>query len=296
MVVLEARDRVGGPLLNEDIGDGKVVEVGGQWIGPTQDRLAALARELGVETFPTHDEGENVIEYGGQAAPLPGRDPAHQPARAARRRSARSGGSTGSPAACRPRRPGRHPNARRLDGADRRDLAAPQPRAPRRARSCCELGIEAVWAAEPEDMSLLHVLFYIRSAGWLELLIDTEGGAQQDRFVGGSQLRPDPDGRGARRERVVLGAPVRRISRGDRRGDVEADGVTCARGARSSRSRPRWPGRIAYDPPLPGYRDQLTQRMPLGTVAKCMAIYDEPFWRADGPVRAGAPATPARSS
>jgi monoamine oxidase len=40
--------------------------------------------------------------------------------------------------------------------------------------------------------------------------------------------------------------------------------------------------RIAYDPPLPGQRDQLVQRMPQGSVIKCMAIYDEPFWRADG--------------
>ena len=54
VVVLEARDRVGGRMLNEDLGDGKVVEVGGQWIGPTQDRMAALAREMGVDTFPTY--------------------------------------------------------------------------------------------------------------------------------------------------------------------------------------------------------------------------------------------------
>ena len=54
-------------------------------------------------------------------------------------------------------------------------------------RMLLQLGVEAVWAAQPEDMSLLHVLFYIHSAGSLELLFDTEGGAQQDRFVGGSQ-------------------------------------------------------------------------------------------------------------
>ena len=54
-------------------------------------------------------------------------------------------------------------------------------------RDLLQLGIEAVWAAQPEDISLLHLLFYIRSAGSLELLFDTEGGAQQDRFVGGSQ-------------------------------------------------------------------------------------------------------------
>src|SRR5215217_8745957 len=65
VVVVEARERVGGRVLNHDIGGGKIVEVGGQWIGPTQDRLAALAAELGVETFPTHGQGHNLIEYGG---------------------------------------------------------------------------------------------------------------------------------------------------------------------------------------------------------------------------------------
>jgi monoamine oxidase len=64
--VLEARDRVGGRLLNEEIGDGKVVEAGGRWIGPTQERTAALAAELGVGTFPTHDEGRHLIEMAGK--------------------------------------------------------------------------------------------------------------------------------------------------------------------------------------------------------------------------------------
>src|SRR5436305_1385873 len=65
-VVVEARDRVGGRLLNHEIGDGKIVEVGGQWIGPTQERIAALAAELGVGTFPTYDEGREVLEMGGR--------------------------------------------------------------------------------------------------------------------------------------------------------------------------------------------------------------------------------------
>ena len=59
--------------------------------------------------------------------------------------------------------------------------------------------------------------------------------------------------------------------------------ASIARGRRAILAiAPTLAGRIAYDPPLPGYRDQLTQRMPLGTVAKCMAVYDEPFWRAEG--------------
>jgi monoamine oxidase len=65
-VVLEARDRVGGRTLNRSVGGGEVVEVGGQWIGPTQDRLAALARELGVPTYKTFFEGQAVYHRNGR--------------------------------------------------------------------------------------------------------------------------------------------------------------------------------------------------------------------------------------
>ena len=80
VVVVEARDRVGGRILNEPIGDGKVVEVGGQWIGPTQDRMAALARDMGVETFPTYAAGREPERVARQDAPLQGHDPAINPA------------------------------------------------------------------------------------------------------------------------------------------------------------------------------------------------------------------------
>ena len=71
-LVVEARERVGGRLLNEEIGDGKVVEVGGQWIGPTQERIAALASELGVGTFPTYDHGRHLIEMTGRLSSYEG--------------------------------------------------------------------------------------------------------------------------------------------------------------------------------------------------------------------------------
>ena len=278
VVVVEARDRVGGRVLNEDIGGGNVVEVGAQWIGPTQDRLAALAGELGVETFPTYGEGQNVIEYGGRLRRYRGTIPRINPLvlldveRAQRRlnRLARR-----VPLAA----PWEAPGAAALDGQTaatwmRRNLAT------KAGRMLLELGIEAVWAAQPEDMSLLHVLFYIHSAGSLELLFDTDGGAQQDRFVGGSQRIPLR--MAEQLDQLVLGAPVRKISRGEHGVTVEADGAIVRARRAIVAVAPTLAGRIAYDPPLSGYRDQLTQRMPLGTVAKCMAIYDEPFWRADG--------------
>ncbi|HKC84059.1 MAG TPA: FAD-dependent oxidoreductase, partial [bacterium] len=79
-VVVEARDRVGGRTLNHEIGDGKVVEVGGEWVGPTQRRMLALSHELGVDTFPTYDEGENVIEWRGEHKRYRGAIPRINPA------------------------------------------------------------------------------------------------------------------------------------------------------------------------------------------------------------------------
>lgn len=62
--MLEARKRVGGRTLNHARGGGRVTEIDGQWIGPTQHRFAALADALGVKSFPTFPDGENVGSIG----------------------------------------------------------------------------------------------------------------------------------------------------------------------------------------------------------------------------------------
>jgi monoamine oxidase len=132
-------------------------------------------------------------------------------------------------------------------------------------------------------MSLLWALTCASSAGGFDALIDTEGGAQQDRFVGGSQLVAIRLAEELGADAVTYAAPVRRIEHGDGGVTLQADGGLTVRARQAIVAlAPPLASRIVYDPPLSGYRDQLTQRMPLGTVAKCMAVYDEPFWRADG--------------
>jgi monoamine oxidase len=151
----------------------------------------------------------------------------------------------------------------------------------RLGRAVLEISIEAVWGAEPADVSLLHILFYINSAGGFDALLDTEGGAQQDRFVGGSQLvsirLAEQLG-----DVVRLRTPVRRIEHGAAGATVDADGARVRARQVVVALPPTLAGRLVYDPPLPGLRDQLTQRMPQGTVIKTMAIYERPFWRDDG--------------
>jgi monoamine oxidase len=279
-LVVEARDRVGGRTLNHDIGDGKVVEVGGQWVGPTQRRMLALSQELGVDTFPTHDEGENVIEWRGENKRYRGAIPHINPAiladvAQAQVRLDRMARRVPLEAPWEADRAGRW-DAQTYATWLARNLATAG------ARTLFEIGAEAVWAQEPADLSLLHVLFYTHSAGGLDALLGTSGGAQQDRFVGGSQLVAlrVADAMGA--DRLALAAPVRRIAHGADGVTVTADGVEVRARRAIVALPPALAGRISYDPPLPGYRDQLTQRMAQGTVIKCMAIYPAPFWRADG--------------
>jgi len=277
--VLEARDRVGGRTLNHSVGEGgdQVVELGGQWVGPTQHQVLALAVELGLETYPTHAAGEHVFEDDGgttsrYAGTIPrlGRPLVMADYGLADLRFKRLVAKVD------PESPWLAPGAERLDERTFAGWIRANART-RTAREALAATARAVFSVEPSELSLLHVLFYAASAGGWDDLLDTEGGAQQDRIVGGSQLISLRMAE-ALGERVALESPVRAVR-------VGADGVV-AGDVRARRLVVALPPtlaiRIEFDPPLPAERDQLCQRIPMGWVIKCMAIYDEPFWRADG--------------
>lgn len=281
VAVLEARDRVGGRTLNEEIGSGAIAEIGGQWVGPQQTRILELISELGLETFESYDEGASLFERRGKMRSYAGTIPKVSPLALA---------ETGAALArldrmARTIDPERPWEARRAGRWDEQTFATWMRRSVRTptARDLIRLGIRSVWAAEPEDLSLLHVLFYIRSAGSFNILLDTGGGAQDSRVVGGTQLISE---RMAAElgDAVRLGSPVRRIEVGANR-----SGVTVSHDGGSVRAArvivampPVLAGRIAYEPPMPAVRDGLTQRMAQGSVIKCLAVYPEPFWRAEG--------------
>jgi monoamine oxidase len=292
VVVLEARDRVGGRLLNQDIGGGQIVEAGGQWIGPTQDRVAALAASLDLETFPTHGSGSHLIDWGGELRRYQGTIPRLSAAvladvAQAQVRLNRMARKVPLEA------PWRAPKAERWDALTAETWLR-RHTATRAARDLFGLGVQAVWAAESTDVSLLHLLFYVHSAGGLERLLDTEGGAQQDRIVGGTHLLAS---RLAERlgDAVRLSLPVRRIEQRNGAVTVHADAVRVRARRAVVALPPTMAARLEYEPALPARRDQLLQRMPAGSVIKCHAVYDEPFWRAEGfSGQAASEAGPAR--
>ena len=279
VLVVEARERVGGRTVNASIGAGKVVEMGGQWVGPTQDRVLALAGELGIETFPTYHDGRNILDLRGKLRRYKGTIPRLAPhvlldVQQARWRLLRLARKVGIDT------PWNAERAGELDSQTLRSWVGRRTHT-RRSRELLELAMGTVMGTGTAELSLLWMLFYLRSAGGFDTLIDVEGGAQQDRFVGGSQ---GISTRLAEQlgDAVVLGSPVRSIVQ-DRGGlVVGADGFS----ARAQRAivalPPPLAARISFSPSLGGQRDQLAQRMANGALTKCVAVYAEPFWRERG--------------
>lgn len=280
VVVVEARDRVGGRVEGGAIA-GHPIELGGTWIGAGHTRMHALVAELGLETFRTwNDEGRTLVRLGRRRALVAshkGAVPRLNPFALAdlAQGLARFGRLARS---VDPAEPWAHPRAHDLDAQTfetwvRRTLRTPSGRAFFRTAT------EAVFAADTADLSLLHALFYAASNGDLETLLAVDEGAQQDRVVGGSALVAERLAEGLD---VRLGARAHTISQGGDGVTVTTDTDRLAAHRVVVALPPTLAGRLRYDPPLPADRDQLTQRLPAGTVVKTFAAYPTPFWREDG--------------
>jgi monoamine oxidase len=279
VIVLEARDRVGGRTLSVTEDGGRLVEYGGQWVGPTQDRVLALIDELGLATFPQFTDGDNLQVTGGDQLRYQGAIPTGDPVQAADLMDAMVELTTQAMTVD-PERPWAHERAVELDSLTVETWIAAAPYGEGAKRWLRTL-TRALFPAEPGEISLLHALFYIRSGGGLEKMTGTVNSAQERRLTRGSQ-RLSEGLAAILGDRVRLRCPVTRI-------DHDAGGVVVQHDQGTVRARraivaipPTLAGRIRYCPALPALRDQLTQRMFMGSAIKVHAVYDTPFWRQAG--------------
>lgn len=278
VVVLEARDRVGGRTWSKEIG-GATFDVGGQWIGPGQNRLAALTKELGITTFPTFDDGKKVLDLDGSISEYRSQIPNISIPALLQMQAALSLLDREQK-----RVPARDPlsaaNASELDKATldsfRRKFVKLKS-----VNGLLDVAVRVIFGAEAGEIGLLYFLAYLNAGGGLLKLAEIRGGAQQDRFVEGAQ---SVSKRLAQKlgDAVVLSAPVSHITQ-------QGGSVTVVSAQGTFRAKrcivaipPALAGRITYDPLLPGRRDQLTQRMPMGNTVKVLATYKTAFWRERG--------------
>ncbi len=277
VLVLEARDRVGGRVVNHRVGDGVSVEAGGTYVGPTQDRMMALVGEYGLATYPTYDRGRPVL------MPTMGGDPAEIVA-------AFSGLMDRLEALAAEIDPAAPWAAERAVEWDSQTFQTwlDANATPLEAELITASG-HTLWGAEPREMSLLFVLAYIAAAGnettpgTLHRLAAITGGAQELRLVEGSQALAQRIAAELGRRRVVLSSPVSRITvTADGSVRVEGDGPTVIARQVIVALPPPLAGAIRYEPPLPEAKAQLLQRRPMGTTVKAQAVYARPFWREQG--------------
>jgi monoamine oxidase len=280
VVVVEARDRVGGRVWTRFMEDGAALDLGGTWLGPGQDAAYGLAKELAVTTYPTYNEGDAVfVDRQGAVIRFRGTVPKLHPLALI---------SLGQ-------------GMFRLD-AMARSLSLEEPWASRHARSwdtrtigawidaqvpggtakqLLRAAVRGLLTADPSEISLLHLLYLVRSAGGLNSLLSVEGGYQQDRISGGAQAIADGMARDLG-DAVRLASPVRSIEQDGDGVTVRADGVAVRARFAIMTAPPALATRIRYEPALPRDHAQLLERMPAGAIIKIMTVYDEAFWRRDG--------------
>jgi monoamine oxidase len=281
ITVLEARDRVGGRLLtvNPDPQDTSVfIDHGGQWVSVGQERLMALANELGVSLFPTWGGGASVDWRNGQRSTYTSHFPSYWSSDDQAETLAAVEQLESMAKMVPLDAPWTAPNAAQWDIQTFSDWVAGHVSSSY-ARSVVERGVTGVFNSGPSPLSLLAALFVTRSAQ--DLIRHFHPLGPDQRFVGGAQqlatkMAARLDGK------VISNAYVYQINHGADGVEVIADSVAVRARRVIITLPPALAGRIRYNPPLSASRDHLTQSTPMGWVIKAHCIYPTRFWHDAG--------------
>ncbi|MBX2963126.1 MAG: flavin monoamine oxidase family protein [Cyclobacteriaceae bacterium] len=278
-LLLEARDRLGGRTHTQTFSDGKYVDIGGQWIGPTQDRMYALCREYGIEWYETYNEGQNLLDMNKVVRPYIGLIPKMDVAslinidwvlKKLERMAKKIPLET----------PWKAKNAKQLDSISLEAYV----RKHCFTNNCYKVvraGLETVYACELNEVSMLHALFYIRSGTSLNVLLSIKDGAQQHRLKGGMQPLAE---RMAKTfiDHIRLQTPVREIRQETDHAMVVSDAGEFNAKKIIVAIPPTLLSSIRFTPELPLIKRQLLDKLSMGIVGKIFAVYEKPFWREAG--------------
>lgn len=279
VVVLEARDRVGGRLWTDTL-DGVLLELGGQWVSPDQSALLDTLDRLGLDTFERYRSGAGVYigrdgvrrEFTGADFPV------------AERTSSEVDRITdlldGLAAAMDPDRPWEHPQARELDRITFGAWLAQQTDDVE-ARDNVALYIGPAMLTKPvHAFSALSAVLMAASAGSFSHLVDADF-ILDKRVVGGLQQVPL---RFAERlgDRVRTDCPVDLVAWSDDGATVHAGGDTWQARRVVVAVPPTLVSRIRFLPNLPPVHLQWRQHQSFGIVIKLHVTYATPFWRDAG--------------
>ncbi len=271
VVVLEARDRVGGRVRSQRLDTGLTIDLGAQLLGDVQPRVSALVAEIGLTRVPTHSAGDVLY------VPAPGAP--------AKRTSADSRGLSFLhqldllQAARRSEGAMRHPG--REDVARLDSLTAAEYL---RGITLLDESHDVIAAALEEGLcvpldtvSAYELLAQLASAGGLE----SQEASEEWFLAEGTQ----PIAQHLAAElgaRVVRHSPVRTVER-----DGDGVRVTATSGVYRARDvvvavPPQLYADIGVPALLPQHRRQAVAGWVRADVVKTVLVFDRPFWRDRG--------------
>ncbi|KAF2795170.1 amine oxidase [Melanomma pulvis-pyrius CBS 109.77] len=282
VLILEARNRVGGKILNRPLKNGGVTEVGAEFVGPTQDK------ELGLKTFTTYNEGSNILYRSNSRTEYVSDPPlgvppvdllALQQVAAAQAQLDAWAGEINVTA------PWMHPKAKDWDNITFAQYIALSAFFPD-AKFLLDIVSKTLFAAESKEISLFYVIQYIASAGnettkgSLSRLTSTPGGSQESRVEGGTGLIPQRLAEKVGLNRIAFNAAVACITKTAAGYEIKSKAGTIKAKKIILALSPPLINKIAFSPALPFARQQLNGLTKMGSIGKGIAVYDSPFWRA----------------
>jgi monoamine oxidase len=276
VLLLEARERVGGRIYTKWVDEQTYLDLGGQWLGPTQDAMYALCKEYNISTFPTYDKGKSSLFFNDQLKRYKGLIP---PLPLLSLLSLNKGISriTKLSKTINLQQPWLSPGAEEWDRITTAGWMQQTIRN-NKARAMFQLAYEAIFACDPARVSFLHSLFYIKSGKNFETLMNIRNGAQQDRISGGAQSICNKMAEELKDE-LQLNKAVTLIKQSAGGVEVKGNSFTYTAKKIVVAVSPAVANNIVYEQGLPEERTQLMQQQFMGNVVKCYAVYKKPFWR-----------------
>jgi monoamine oxidase len=278
-LVLEARERLGGRVYTKQISEDLYLDLGGQWIGPSQDRMYALCQEYHMDYFETYDQGYNIIDFQKQVKKFKGLIPKLDIISLINldfvlKKLERLAKSIPQDS------PWLHPKSAEFDQVSLAAFVASHCKT-NPCRKVVTLALETVFAAELNEVSLLHALFYFKSGRDLNTLINIKNGAQLHRIIGGMQKLVEKMAKPFM-DQIKFNHPVISIKKENGVFTIIGESFSFRTKKIIMAIPPVLAGKINFTPMLSAAKRQVLDRIAMGQVGKCFMVYQKPFWREAG--------------